>query len=106
MYDWHNGTKLDRSASGIHSQDLIEADLLNQLDENDGTPLFYYAAFHNTHSPMQVSSTSQQKIPSIALWFFFSRSLNMRHSTMIWTHPQLARNTSVSNSYSRLSPAM
>ncbi|ELU12468.1 hypothetical protein CAPTEDRAFT_223869 [Capitella teleta] len=52
MYDWHNGTELDRSASGIHSQDMIEADLLNQLDKNDGTPLFYYAAFHNTHSPM------------------------------------------------------
>ncbi|ELT99395.1 hypothetical protein CAPTEDRAFT_208054 [Capitella teleta] len=52
-YDWHNGTETDLTAAGVHSQDLVEADMMKNLDENDGTPFFYYTAFHNTHSPLQ-----------------------------------------------------
>lgn len=29
--------------------------MLETLDGNDGTPFFMYVAFHNTHSPLDVS---------------------------------------------------
>jgi len=53
-YDWFNMEKIDRSAAGTHSQDLIQDGAVKIIRENDGkNPFFMYLAFHNTHSPME-----------------------------------------------------
>jgi arylsulfatase A-like enzyme len=52
MYDWHTGMEVDRSVVGMHSQDIIQNDIFKAIDNNDGSPFFYFASFHNTHAPL------------------------------------------------------
>jgi len=53
-FDWFKQEKVDRSATGTHSQDIIQNEALKLIRKNGGeTPFFMYLAFHNTHSPME-----------------------------------------------------